>query len=150
MCFYLVWVSVVAELLALYSEKSIWLISLLFSAFKVYYTSLYRQVSTPADNLLRILKQPIFNKIWLVTFHLCYNKAKRFLQKRVCMTLICCSLLPMAIIAKCSPQTDDAKHQHFSVTMWINLNIWTFVILLHIKVAKCICDPCCHLAAGLS
>jgi len=28
-----------------------------------------------------------------------------------------CSLLPMVIIAKRLPQTDDAKHQHFSITM---------------------------------
>jgi hypothetical protein len=33
----------------------------------------YRQVLTPVDNLLHLLRQPIFNKFRLVLFHLQYN-----------------------------------------------------------------------------
>jgi hypothetical protein len=54
----------------------------------------------------------------LVAFHLQYNKGNYinwFLpesEKQVCMTLIHCLPLPMTIVAKCSPQADDAKHQY--------------------------------------
>jgi hypothetical protein len=34
-------------------------------------------------------------------------------KARVLMTLIHCLPLPMKIVAKHSPQTDDGKHQHF-------------------------------------
>jgi hypothetical protein len=34
----------------------------------------------------------------------------------------------MSIIAKCSQQTDDTKHQHFDAAVWINLFITKFLI----------------------
>jgi hypothetical protein len=43
--------------------------------------------------------------------------------------LIYSSLLPTAIIAKRSPQTDNAKHWHFGIAMWINLNITNWYYL---------------------
>ncbi len=57
----------------IYSEKSVWPISLLFSASTVFYKS-FRQVLTPVDNLQHLLRLPIFIKTRLVAFHLQCNK----------------------------------------------------------------------------
>ncbi len=115
--------SPVVSIICIYGEKSIWLYQSFIISFEVYYTSLTDKYWPSIDSLLHLLKQPIFNKIRLVAFHLWYNRVKWFLQKRVRMTLIHCSLLPMVIIAKRSLQADDTKHWCFSVAMWINLNI---------------------------
>ncbi len=83
------------------------------SQIRVLYFNSGRRDWTPIDNLLRLLRQPILDKFRLVAFHLQYNIGKCFLQTRVCMTLVHCSLLPMVAVAKRSPETDDAKRWHF-------------------------------------
>ncbi len=51
----------------------------LFYWFEWYISSLVDKTD-PVDNLLHLLKQPIFDKIRFVAFHSFYNKGKWFLQ----------------------------------------------------------------------
>jgi hypothetical protein len=48
-----------------------------FRLLSVLYKS-YRQVMTPIDNLPRLLRQPIFEKLRHVVFHLQHNKESNF------------------------------------------------------------------------
>ncbi len=91
---------------------------LLFSASSVYYKS-YRQVLTPINNLQRLLRLSIFDKIRLVAFH---KKASQrnytnwFLPDREnesAHDLDSLHALTKTIITNHSPQTDDASLQHF-------------------------------------
>ncbi len=88
----------------------------------VFYFQVLQTSADPHYNLLRLLKQPIFDKIDLLHFIHDTTKECDFYRTRVRMTLIHCSLLPMVIIARCSPKTDNARHWHFSIALWINLN----------------------------
>jgi hypothetical protein len=74
------------------------------------------QISTdPVNKSRHLLRPAYFDKARLVAFHLQCNKGNYnnwFLperEKRVCITLIHCSQLPMTIVAKCLLLTDNAK-----------------------------------------
>jgi len=56
------------------SEKSVWLINLLFSAFE----EVLQTGTDPVKHLLRLLKQPIFGKTRLLVFHSWHNKESDF------------------------------------------------------------------------
>jgi len=67
----------------------------------VFYFQVLRTSADPHNNLLHLLKQPIFDKIDLLHSINDTTKESDFYRTRVCMTLINCTLLPMVIIARC-------------------------------------------------
>jgi hypothetical protein len=76
-----------------------------------------RQVLTLVDDSWHLLRHPNINKTRHVAFHLQCSKGNYnncfFYEKSESGTLIPCLPLQMMSIAKHSPPTDDAKHQHF-------------------------------------
>jgi hypothetical protein len=87
---------------------------LLFSASITIYKS-YRQVLTPINNFQCLLKLPIFNKTRLVAFRkttIQRNDTNWFLPVREnesAHDLDSLRTIMKMIIAKCLPQSDDAK-----------------------------------------
>ncbi len=92
-----------------------------FQYWSVLYKSC-RQVLTPVNNFLHLLNS-IFSRRLDLLHSIHDTTRKGFLQDKSVYDLDSLLAVTNGSFAKHSPQTDDTKHWHFSIAMWINLNI---------------------------
>jgi len=124
-------VTVLVDILIVYSEKYVWLISGALFQLRVIYMSY--KVLTPVNNFQLLLKLPILDKFRLATLHLQAtqrNYNNWFRRNKSSHDLDSWGVIVKTIIAKRALFYSDTKHLCFVTTLWINFMITSWPLFL--------------------